>query len=79
VVAITAYAGMFYVTGQYYGYMGGDSVEMFFLIVIILPNAIFFAHWLYRIRIEILMLGLKKGEKWFKMLSFGLVDSEEFR
>ena len=73
------YAGMFYVTGSHYTYMSSDGgLKWFFVLLIILPNSAFFFYWLKVMRIEVLKLALIKSKRMFAIISFGLMDSQEF-
>jgi hypothetical protein len=54
VAAVTIYTGMYYVTGKNYSYMKIDGVSWFFLVCIILPNAIFLIYWGLSMRLEVL-------------------------
>ena len=59
--AVTIYTGMYYVTGKHYTYMSNQAVSWFFLVCIILPNAIFIAYWVYHMRLEVIK-GLYKKD-----------------
>ena len=73
------YAGMFYVTGSHYTYMEGNGgLKWFFILLIIVPNSVFFLYWLDLLRIEILKLALDKSKKLFSLISLGLLDEQEF-
>ncbi len=73
------YAGMFYVTGSHYTYMEGNGgLKWFFILLIIVPNSVFFLYWLDLLRIEILKLALGKSKKLFSLISLGLLDEQEF-
>jgi hypothetical protein len=82
VAAVTIYTGMYYVTGKNYSYMKIDGVSWFFLVCIILPNAIFLIYWGLSMRIEVLKTiwaihKQKNLSPWiFKLLAF--TSSEAF-
>jgi len=79
VTSLTMYAGMFYVTGSHYTYMEGNrGLKWFFILLIIVPNSVFFLYWLDLLRIEILKLALDKSKKLFSLISLGLLDEQEF-
>ena len=73
------YAGMFYVTGSHYTYMNGNGgLNLFFILLIIIPNSAFFLYWLNIMRIEVLKLALLKSKSMFSIISCGLIDISEF-
>lgn len=71
VSSTTLYTGLFYITGSHYHYLDGKhGLSWFFLICILLPNIIFVAYWIVKMRVEILKAMLEKRKKWiFKVLS----------
>lgn len=78
VTSLTMYAGMFYVTGRHYDYMNTIAAKWVFMLIILVPNIVFFLHWLNEFRIEILKMALARGKQMFKLVSCGLVDPDSF-
>lgn len=78
VACTTMYGGMFYVTGVHYNYMNSDALRWFFLLVILVPNILFFGYWLKYMRIEALKIVFTKNTKLFRMASFGMYKDNEF-
>ena len=79
VACLTMYTGMFYVTGSHYSYMENDGASWFLLIVLILPNLVFFIYWFTKMRIEILKIVYNLKRPWlFKIISCGVERYELF-
>ena len=68
--AVTLYTGLFYLTGDIKTDQAGS--HYFFLVSMIIPNALFLIFWLYWIRIELLKIvyRLNRFNFLFKLLTF---------
>ena len=79
VVIITMYTGMFYVTGRHYDYMENEGLSWFFLIILALPNMVFFIYWFLKMRLEVLkMVRAKNKPKLFRIVSCCLENYDIF-
>jgi len=78
VACITMYSGMYYITGSHYTYMNNNGLKWFFLVCLVIPNLMFFLYWLINMALEIMREGHKRGKKIFRVMTFGLVNYENF-
>jgi len=53
-------------------------MQWFFLILLVVPNVAYFIYWLIHMIVEIYKMLYKKSERWFKILSLGLINYEKF-
>lgn len=70
VCMITLYAGLFFVTGTHYEYMNGLPVTIIFILIVLIPNGIFFLWWGKYKAIEILKEVYEKTKRWPKLFRY---------
>ncbi len=72
------YAGMYYASGQHYGYMKGEGTKWFFFLIVVGTNVAFFIYWIHLMRIELLKMAYNKNKKMFKLATCGFTNPKEF-
>lgn len=78
VLLITLFAGMYFIQSQTYSFPNEKFLNWFFFILMLIPNVAFFIHWIYQVRIEILIYYYDKSRFKFKLFSCFLMKRTYF-
>lgn len=76
---IFIYNGMFYITGNHYGYMDKKIFKYIFFVTILCPDIGYYYYWYLIMKTEILKVVIQHNKTVFRFLTFGRISVKEFQ